>query len=260
MSRLQLTFACQGATLGGTLDTAPGTTGLLIVSGGNEIRSGAFTGQSHFAADIARAGFPVFRFDRRGIGDSEGENRGFRLSKKDIAAALDAFRAMAPQVTRVVALGNCDAASALMLAGGAKCDALVLSNPWTIEDDAGEDTVSLPASAIRARYIDKLKNPREIARLLSGGVDFRKLLRGLARAAGPKGETSSLAGEMKAGLAGFEGPVTILLAEADRTAKVFRENWGEDERAVSCEGASHAYVEPHARAWLHQQVLAALRA
>ena len=42
MSRRHFTFACAGDTLFGTLDEAPGTTGLLLVSGGNEIRSGAF--------------------------------------------------------------------------------------------------------------------------------------------------------------------------------------------------------------------------
>ncbi len=56
----------------GTLDDAPGTTGLLIVSGGNEVRAGAFAGQARLAAEIAAAGHPVFRFDRRGVGDSTG--------------------------------------------------------------------------------------------------------------------------------------------------------------------------------------------
>ena len=176
MSRLHLTFECREQRCGATLDSAPGTTGLLIVSGGNEIRAGAFNGQSQLAAEIARAGFPVFRFDRRGIGDSEGTNRGFRRSGRDIAAALLAFRAIAPQVQRVVAFGNCDAASALMLAGGAECDALVLSNPWTI--DESEDSTPPPA-AIRSRYAQKLKNPQELARLLSGGVDLKKLSRGM---------------------------------------------------------------------------------
>ena len=37
-------FPCGGDTLIGTLDDAPGTSGLLIVSGGNEIRSGAHRG------------------------------------------------------------------------------------------------------------------------------------------------------------------------------------------------------------------------
>ena len=36
--RQHFTFACAGETLAATLDSATGSTGLLIVSGGNEIR------------------------------------------------------------------------------------------------------------------------------------------------------------------------------------------------------------------------------
>lgn len=257
MKRLPLTFACEDSTLAGTLDTAPASVGLLIVSGGNEIRSGAFSGQAQLAARIAKAGFPVFRFDRRGVGDSEGENRGFRKSRNDIVAALDAFRAMAPQIDRVVGFGNCDAASALMLAGGAGCDALALSNPWTIEGDDGDIP---PPEAVRARYAEKLKNPRELARLVTGKVDFGKLARGIAKAARPKSAPGSLAQEIKAGLETFDKPVRILLAEVDRTAQAFASAWDPaDERVAYCKGATHAYVEPDARDWLHQQLLAALR-
>lgn len=262
MTRLSHTFGCGSLMLAGTLDAAPGTTGLLIVSGGNEIRSGAFGGQADMAARIAAAGFPAFRFDRRGIGDSEGENRGFRHSAKDIGAALDAFRAMAPQVSRVVAFGNCDAASALMLAKGAGCDALVLSNPWTIESDgAGTATgATPPPAAIRARYLEKLTNPREIMRLLGGGVNLRKLARGLVHAVSPPPPPSSLAQDMAAGLAQFAGPVQILLATADRTAQVFESAWDRnDPRIRRCEGAGHAYVEPGHRAWLEAQLLELLR-
>jgi hypothetical protein len=53
MSRLFHSFPCDGANLAATLDTAPGTIGLLIVSGGNEIRAGAFGGQADMAARIA---------------------------------------------------------------------------------------------------------------------------------------------------------------------------------------------------------------
>lgn len=258
MSRLPLTFECQGARCGATLDTAPGKTGLLIVSGGNEIRAGAFNGQAQLAAEIAAAGFPVFRFDRRGIGDSEGENRGFRRSTKDIAAALLAFRAMAPQVERIVGFGNCDAASALMLAGGAGCEALVLSNPWTIED--GEDATPPPA-AIRARYLEKLKNPKEVIRLVSGGVDLRKLVRGLLRASQPRSAPSSLAEEMRRGLADFPGATRILLAEGDRTAQVFAERWDAgDTRIARCPGADHAYSSPEASNWLRARLIEALSA
>lgn len=259
MSRLHFTFGAGSLKLAGTLDTAPGTTGLLIVSGGNEIRSGAFSGQSGLAARIARTGFPVFRFDRRGIGDSEGENRGFRSTEGDIRAALEAFQAMAPQMERVVAFGNCDAASALMLAGGAGADALVLSNPWTIEE-SGTGPTHAPA-AVRARYFEKLKNPSEIMRLLRGGVDLRKLMGGLASSLRSSPAPSKLANEMRGGLASFDGNVDILLASADRTAQVFADHWGRgDPRIQSCDGAGHAFVEPEHRDWLEQRLLAALRA
>lgn len=257
MSRLHLTFACAGTTLAGTLDTAPGSSGLLMVSGGNEVRSGAFRGQARLALAIASAGFPVFRFDRRGVGDSGGENRGFRKSGKDILAAAEAFRAMVPQMNRVVAFGNCDAASALMLTPGGACDALVLSNPWTIESDDGQ----MPASSIRTRYGDKLKDPREIARLVTGKVHFGKLARGLARAIGPRPKATSLAQDMALALAASAKPHRFLLADSDRTAQVFRATFPLDEDALVrvCEGASHAYVEPHAHEWLKKELLAALR-
>ena len=259
MSRLHLQFGCGKHKLAGTLDTAPGSSGLLIVSGGNELRSGAFSGQALLAQEIARAGFPVFRFDRRGIGDSEGENRGFRKSRKDIRAALESFRAIAPQVERVVGFGNCDAASALMMASGAGCDGLVLSNPWAIDDD-DEGGALPPPDAIRSRYLDKLRNPAELKRLVTGGVDLRKLARGLASSVSLAARPTRLADEMRAGLEEFDGEARILLASADRTAQIFESAWDKaDHRIARCHGASHAYVEPAARAWLLTQILATLR-
>jgi exosortase A-associated hydrolase 1 len=262
MSRLHLEFGCGSLKLAGTLDTGPSETGLLIVSGGSEIRSGAFSGQAQLAAQIAKAGFPAFRFDRRGVGDSEGDNRGFQQSAGDIASALQAFRAIAPQVERIIGFGNCDAASALMLSGGAGFDGLILSNPWTFEDDdaQGSSIESIPASAIRSRYLEKLKNPREIKRLLSGGVDLRKLTKGLAQSVKPKQETNALVEEMRSGLNQFEGSVRILLAEEDRTAQAFAEAWDRDDpRIHRCAKAGHSYVEPHAAQWLRDEILAGLR-
>lgn len=261
MSRLQFHFGCRGLKLAGSLDTAPGVTGLLIVNGGNEIRSGAFSGQSQLAARIAKKGFPVFRFDRRGTGDSEGENRGFRKSTGDIEAALEAFRAMAPQVERVFAFGNCDAASALMLMKGAGFDGLVLSNPWTIEDSA-TDTAEPRHSpdAIRSRYAAKLKDPREIGRLLKGGVNFRKLAQGIKASLSPTPAANSLAQDMEAGVIAFGGSTHILLAEGDRTAQLFESSWDKnDPRIQRCSGAGHSYVEPEHRAWLEEKIVSALR-
>lgn len=261
MSRRSLIFACGTDRLAGTLDIAEGRTGLLIVTGGNEVRSGAFGGQAQLAARIAAAGHPVFRFDRRGIGDSEGENTGFRGSANDIAAALAAFREHAPQLSRVIAFGNCDAASALMLSGGAGTDGLVLSNPWTIDLAASDsDAAPPPPAALRARYLEKLTNPREIMRLLRGGVDLSKLRKGLRHALRGAPTRSNLAQDMESGLAGFAGPVVILLSSEDRTAQLFEATWPpSDPRLRRCRGADHAYSAPPHRAWLEAELLRCLR-
>lgn len=130
--RSLIAFPCAGETLIGTLDAAPGTTGLLIVSGGNEIRCGAHRGMALLAERIAAAGHPVFRYDRRGIGDSTGDNTGFLTAAPDLIAAARAFRAHAPQIDLVIGFGNCDAASTLALYGReAGIDRLLLANPWT---------------------------------------------------------------------------------------------------------------------------------
>ena len=254
--RRPIQFDCEGASLSGTLDVADGDTGLLLVSGGNEIRSGSWAGQAQLAARIAAAGHPVMRYDRRGIGDSEGENAGFKGCEADIAAALGAFRGELPHLRRVVAFGNCDAASALMLARDRLgFDGLVLANPWVIE--AGNEAVQAPA-AIRQRYAQKLVDPREWLRLLRGGLDLRKVASGLRRASAPA-PRSSLAEAMQAGLEEFAGPVVILLATRDRTAQLFAAAWPSDDPRVSrIDSASHSFSDEPARDWLFEQILKAL--
>ena len=256
MSRRHLTFACEGATLAGTLDAADGDAGLLLVTGGNELRAGAWAGQAQLAARLAREGFPVLRFDHPGVGDSEGTNIGFRHRAQGIAAALTAFRAACPQLTRIAGLGNCDAASTLMLAEGAGLDALILSNPWTIE----QDDAPPPPEALRDHYRRRLADPRAILRLLSGKVSPAKLLASLRDALRPAPPPPGLAQEMAAGIADFAGDVRFLVAERDRTAQAFLAAWDRtDPRIRRCPEASHSYVEAPARDWLAAQVIEILR-
>ncbi|WP_114520085.1 hydrolase 1, exosortase A system-associated [Altererythrobacter sp. ZODW24] len=255
MTRRHFTFDCEGARLVGTLDEAAGTTGMLLVTGGNETRAGAFSGQAALAAQISAAGHPVMRFDRRGVGDSQGINFGFTDEGPDIEAAVAAFREQAPHLTRIIGYGNCDAASALMLRQGADCDGLILTNPWTIE----EADAAPPPDAVRARYAEKLKNPKELIRLISGGVSLRKLAGGLMQAMRPAPPPSSLAQDMRLGIEDFAGPVTFLLAERDRTAQAFEAAWDKnDKRIKRCPDASHAFVEEESQRWLIEQVVAAL--
>ncbi len=263
--RHQLSFACEGAALAASLDDAAGTTGLLIVSGGNEIRSGAHRGMAMLAARIAGAGHPVFRFDRRGIGDSEGANGGFESSGPDIGAAIAAFREAAPHVTRIIGFGNCDAASALLLHQPLALDGLIVANPWTYDGEAEEaDEPALPpAAAIRARYLARLKDPKSLLRLIKGEVDFRKLFRGLSALKAPVAPAApdGLAARIDGAIAGLGAPATILLATGDRTAQAFMENCPSALDHVAVErlaSPSHSFAGNDG-AWLAERILEILK-
>jgi len=263
--RHQLTFSCERDTLAASLDEAAGSAGLLIVSGGNEIRSGAHRGMAMLAARVATAGHPVFRFDRRGIGDSEGTNGGFESSGPDIAAALSAFRAAAPHMTRIVAFGNCDAASALLLHQPLALGGLIVANPWTYDADAKEtaEPALPPASAIRARYLARLKDPKSLLRLIKGEVDFRKLFRGISALKAPAALAApdSLAARIDGAFAALGAPATILLATGDRTAQAFMENCPSALDRVPVErlaSPSHSFAGDDGE-WLADRILAALK-
>lgn len=272
--RRHLSFVCHDVRLAATLDEASGTTGLLILSGGNEIRSGAHGGMATLADHIAKSGHPVFRFDRRGIGDSEGENGGFLDSRDDLLAAIAAFGAACPQIERLVGFGNCDAASALLLHQPLALNALILANPWTYDENADDteratDTAALPpASAIRARYWARLKDPKSLLRLMKGEVDLGKLARGLAALGKNKPEPADdgLAARLYAAFSALRYPATILLASGDRTAMAFAEHWDSPawvalrDRHLTrrLDSPSHSFAGEDA-AWLAEQIAATLK-
>ncbi len=257
--RCHFAFPCGPDTLVGTLDmeAATGSTGVLLISGGREVRAGSWGGQAQIAALLAAAGVPVFRYDRRGVGESEGSDPGFQHTREDIAAALAAFRAAVPMLRRVIAFGNCDAAAALMLhAAELGLEGLVLANPWTLEHDESE---AAPSAALRQRYLAKLANPREVLRLLTGGVNLARLARGLRQAASAPVK-SSLVDTMAANLARFSGPVTILLASGDRTAQMFEAVWPKSNQRIQRHASSgHSFAGEDAQSWLTEHLLEAVR-
>lgn len=255
--RTLIIFPCAGETLVGSLDAAPAATGLLIVSGGNEIRCGAHRGMAALASRLAADGVPVFRFDRRGIGDSTGENGGFETSADDIKAAAATFRAQCPQMTRLVGFGNCDGASALALFGrGANIDALILANPWVIEptDDLP------PAAAIRARYADRLRDPRAWLRMARGGVSISKVASGLSKIFKSQSQNEGTL-EQTVFTALATQDATIILADRDATAIAFRAAARRRRYAgpiVTVDTASHSFARTDDKIALYEAVRAAL--
>ncbi|WP_339690305.1 hydrolase 1, exosortase A system-associated [uncultured Parasphingorhabdus sp.] len=271
MTRSFHQIACESETLATSLDSGNEATALLIVSGGNEIRAGAHGGMAQLARRIAEQGFPVLRYDRRGIGESSGENREFPGSADEIAAAARFLRQQQPQVSKIIAFGNCDAATALALFGpDAGIDGYVLANPWVIEtSDKRDSEKSLPSSAaIRSRYWDRIKNPRTIIDLLSGKIDFRKLLKGLMQASKVE-ENSALSIRLRNALSRLDRDSQILLAKRDTTARAFLATWNSPDFATlrastgitleTLDSASHSFADQAAKDWLAGKLIEALR-
>jgi len=213
MRRL-LNVEAAGAEFAASLDSTGGATGLLLVTGGSQTRIGSHRMYERLANSLSKQGFPCFRFDRRGVGDSAGEDPGFRASWPDIEAALAAFRKEVPGLERVMGLGLCDGATALALFGRkVGLDALILVNPWLVESEPDEQA---PA-AIRAHYRKRLLSLEGWKKLLSGRMDYGKLLKGILRISA-KQEGSPLARETAAALRAGGLRAWLILAEGDGTA------------------------------------------
>lgn len=271
MTRTVHQFHCEGEQLVGSLDSGSSKTGLLIVSGGNEIRSGAHAGMSKLAHSVAKEGFPVFRYDRRGIGDSTGSNQEFLSSEQDIKSAMLQFQALCPDLNKIVAFGNCDAASALAYFDQTTdMNAYILANPWVIESAPSEPTepTTPNAAAIRSRYWERIKNPRSIVDLLTGKISISKLLKGLMRAS-QKQENSELAIRLRSSLAATNNQINILVANRDTTALAFMASWKSTDFAdvrdrsnitlSELDSASHSFADERSKKWLRDQILKSLR-
>jgi exosortase A-associated hydrolase 1 len=248
MRRL-LTFACGEASLGASLDHAGGSTGLLMVTGGSQTRIGSHRMYERLAAALAHEDIPVFRFDRRGVGDSEGEDPGFRGSGPDIAAAAAAFRASSPNLERVIGFGLCDGASALALFGAdADLDGLILVNPWLVEAEAGAP----PPAAIRSHYRNRLKTREGWSRLLRGSISYRKALLGIVKILMPA-KPPLLAADTARALRAKPLPLALILSRGDNTAIAAAEVWngplfagvrGRCDPPFYVESDSHTFARP----------------
>lgn len=240
-------FNCGDSRLLGiaTQPASPAETGVLIVVGGPQYRSGSHRQFTLLARYLAEQGYASLRFDYRGMGDSEGETRNFEGINEDLRAAIDSWQTQASWVKRVVIWGLCDAASAALYYAhsDSRVSALVLLNPW-VHSEAG---------AARARlkhyYLKRLMQRSFWLKLLSGKVELRKSAGDLSTAAQRAATASSTAtsapadprhgspgyvGRMLKGLQQFQGEVLILLSSNDLVAQEFITLTQQDKKWKQC--------------------------
>lgn len=230
-----LVFSCGGVRLLGILHSVsqPANKGLVVVVGGPQYRVGSHRQFVLLARHLARHGFPVLRFDCRGMGDSEGDPVSFENLDADIASAIDAFCAELPELRRIVLWGLCDAASAAMFYAyrDPRVAGIALLNPW-IRTDATQAKTHL-----RHYYLSQLKDLEFWRRMVNGGVPMWRAARALAsnvslallpggHAGGnatAEAKTVPFPERMLSGLRAFEGQVLLILSGNDLTAAEFKD-------------------------------------
>lgn len=231
LSRPQGVAAAPGGASGIAPEQA-GDTGVLVVVGGPQYRVGSHRQFLLLARHLAGEGFPVLRFDYRGMGDGSGAMRHFDEIGPDIGAAIDAFQQACPSLRQIVLWGLCDAASAALLYVDASHDervaGLVLLNPWVRSE------VSLAQTQLKHYYGQRLLQREFWQKLLRGRVEVRKSVLGLIgkfslvhrRGAANRDQPRSFQDRMATGWRNFPGRILLILSGQDYVAKEFLEYSG----------------------------------
>ncbi|WP_198119065.1 hydrolase 1, exosortase A system-associated [Massilia rhizosphaerae] len=222
-----LSFRCGGDALVGiaSVPAAPCARGVLIVVGGPQYRVGSHRQFALLARHLAAHGIAAMRFDYRGMGDSDGEERDFETIQDDIRAALDAFVDAVPGLADVVLWGLCDGASAAAMyaPGDARVRGLVLLNPWVRTDDG------VARTTLKHHYRDRLRDPAFWRKLARGRFDYAgsltsmlKLVRtAFAGRAAAQDGPAALPERMRQGLHAFGGHTLLVIGGADLTGREF---------------------------------------
>ncbi len=229
-----ITFACQGEQLVGilSLPTTTARVGALIVVGGPQYRAGSHRQFVILARALAAQGIAAMRFDVRGMGDAEGEQRTFENINSDIDAAVQTLTSSVPTLKRVVLVGLCDGASACLLHAhqgrvDPKITGLVLLNPWV------RSAQTLAKAQVSHYYAQRLRDRAFWAKLLRGAVSFRAPLEfmrkvGQARSGDTKNgasDASTFQQRMAQAWARWPGHIWLVLSGKDLTAAEFLQSW-----------------------------------
>jgi len=226
-----LVFECQNEQLFGIVhapqqpDSQFKKTGVLIVVGGPQYRVGSHRQFLLLARRLAENGYPVMRFDYRGMGDSTGKLNDFENVNYDIAAAIDNFVQVIPGLEKIIIWGLCDAASAAMFYAPTdpRVKGLVLLNPW-VRTDQGEAKAFL-----KKYYFQRFLSKDLWLKLIKGGINPVQVISSLAnivkkafKKESQSNEQLSLPERMLAGLKAYNGDIMLILSGNDLVAEEFK--------------------------------------
>ena len=239
MTESAINFSCDGVGLIGILHRPDGPRRrgvLMVVGGGPQYRVGGHRQLTLWSRRLCREGFPVFRFDYRGMGDSHGSFLGFEDVNDDIQAAVNRFHDEVPEMDEIVLWGECDAASAILLYAGRdrRVKGAVLLNPW-VRTQSGE-----AKAILRHYYVHRIMQRsfwRKILRMDFNVFSSIRSAVNLILQSRTRGATSTTAAKpatgagiardlplpqrMLAGLAQLTGPVMLVLSGRDLIAREF---------------------------------------
>ena len=269
-------FACEGDTLLGVLarPELPAQTGVVVIVGGPQYRAGSHRQFVLLSRALAAAGYPVLRFDYRGMGDSTGAQRDFEAVSADIAGAIDALQQRVPAVRQVALWGLCDGASAALLycdeTHDPRVSGLCLLNPWVRSE------ASLARTQVKHYYRQRLMQKEFWLKLMRGKVAagaikglIQKIRLANTTADNRSSKTRQAAFQHRMATAWhrFNGHLLLLLSGDDYTAKEFVEYAGTDPAWKSYRdhagllrheiaGADHTCSAPNARKMVETYTLA----
>jgi len=194
-----VSFTCEGCRLVGSLhqpaQAVPGLPGIILLNQGPVDRGGAHRLYVKLAWRLAALGFPVLRFDARGVGESEGLWEAEETSitvldtygaiqkgvwVPDTRAAIE-FMQRAAGVDKVILGGLCGGAATALLTGvdhPAVESIFAIGTPVTFTA-VTRRVADLPEAVIHRdsrQYLRKLVNPKSWVRFLSFKTDYRTLL------------------------------------------------------------------------------------
>ncbi|NTV70749.1 MAG: hydrolase 1, exosortase A system-associated [Azonexaceae bacterium] len=206
---------------------------LMMVAGGPQYRIGGHRQLVLWARKISSCGFPVFRFDFGGMGDSYGEYVEFDNVEDDINAAIDRFFKETPSLKQIVLWGECNACSAALFHAytDPRIKGLVMLNPW-VRTEQGQ-----AKAVIKHYYLDRLKQRSFWIKVFSLKFDFVDSMRSaiqmisLARGASATkpqitaknavDRSKPLPERMLEGLSRFKGRIMLVMSGRDMVAREF---------------------------------------